>query len=75
MGHCEDISTLPNFEPTDQYFLFTDIQQGKGKAWPVGKVKMVVDGTEETAQLQDHPMGWCEGLWNIRCELHLRGFY
>lgn len=57
MGFCEDISSLPNYEPTDSHFLFTDIQLGKGKARPVRQVKMLVDGSEEVMNYRIIPCG------------------
>ena len=57
MGFCADISMLPNYEPTDKHFLFTDIQLGKGKARPVIQVKILIDGTEEAINYWIVPCG------------------
>ena len=70
MGYCEDISVLPNFEPTDEHFLFSDIQLGKGKARPVRSVEVTVDGKKELLKYRIIPCGGVKvcGATDVKCD-------
>ena len=47
LGHCDDITKLSLYTSTDEHFLFSDIQLGKGKPRNARKVTFDVDGTQE----------------------------
>ena len=47
MAYCDDITTLPHYDSTNEHFLFTDIHFGKGKARNVKMTKMLIDSTED----------------------------
>lgn len=57
MGYCSDITTLPKYDHSNEHFLFTDIQFGKGKARNLQRTKMSVDGTEEELWYRIVPCG------------------
>ena len=57
LGYCEDITKLPNYEPSDPHFMFSDIQLGKGKARPKRLLQMDVDGKEESMVYRFVPCG------------------
>ena len=44
LGYCEDVSKLPNYEPSDPHFLYSDIQIGKGKARPKRIIEVKIVG-------------------------------
>ena len=47
MGFCSDIGTLPNYEPADPHFLYSDIQLGKGTPRGIREALFDVNGQEE----------------------------
>ncbi len=53
MGYCADIGLLPNYEPTNPHFLFSNIQLGKGTPRGVQETQFDVDGRQETVPKVD----------------------
>lgn len=59
MGFCSDIGTLPNYEPADPHFLYSDIQLGKGRPRGIRKALFDVNGQEEILNYRITP---CRGV-------------
>ena len=68
LGYCEDVSKLPNYEPSDPHFLYSDIQIGKGKARPKRIIEVKIDGKYEKVYYRFAPCGGVK-----RCAMYTDG--
>ena len=57
MAYCDDIAALPHYDATNEHFLFSDIQFGKGKARNVKATNMPIDGKDEQVFYRIVPCG------------------